>query len=177
MRWEYQSPEPNLYVVDGKWSWFYVPADHTVTRMPAKQSSDTRTPFSLLAGEMKVSRVCKTVVLDSSAPMPNTPGVVLRCNFRATDVEDSGANAKRTPSSAHSSYALFELDQSTGKLLRVLVVDPGGVQVEFQFTNWEFDPPVNAAKFRFEPQKGVAIVDGELSSASAPVDPEHVRWH
>src|SRR6267378_3818889 len=32
MRWEYASPEPNLYLVNGKWSWFYVPADHTATR-------------------------------------------------------------------------------------------------------------------------------------------------
>src|ERR1700745_2976794 len=40
MRWEYNSPEPNLYVVDGKWSWFYVPADHSVTRSRAMHSAD-----------------------------------------------------------------------------------------------------------------------------------------
>jgi len=40
MRWEYQSPEKNLFLVDGKSAWFYVPADHTVTRVPAKQSTD-----------------------------------------------------------------------------------------------------------------------------------------
>src|SRR5262249_22267339 len=61
MRWEYQSPEPNLYVVDGKWAWFYVPSDHTVTRMAVRASSDSRTPFALLAGEAKVSRLCVDV--------------------------------------------------------------------------------------------------------------------
>src|SRR5258705_2532384 len=71
MRWEYVSPEPNLYLVDGKWAWFYVPADHTVTRTRAKQSSDSRTPLALLAGEMKVPGVCKGVAIDSSAsPVP-----------------------------------------------------------------------------------------------------------
>src|SRR5437588_4180897 len=65
MRWEYASPEANLYIVDGKWSWFYVPADHTVTRARAKESSDSRTPLALLAGEMKVSRICKNVVLEN----------------------------------------------------------------------------------------------------------------
>src|SRR6266403_4732969 len=55
MRWEYQSPEKNLFLVDGKSAWFYVPADHTVTRVPAKDSSDWRTPLALLAGEMKIS--------------------------------------------------------------------------------------------------------------------------
>ena len=50
MRWEYESPENNLFLVDGKTAWFYVPADHTVTRVPAKQSTDWRTPLALLAG-------------------------------------------------------------------------------------------------------------------------------
>src|SRR6267143_1276777 len=61
MRWEYQSPEKNLFLVDGKSAWFYVPADHTVTRVPAKDSSDWKTPLALLAGEMKVARVCAQV--------------------------------------------------------------------------------------------------------------------
>src|SRR5215813_13831487 len=63
MRWEYAAPEHNLFVVDGKVAWFYVPADHTVSRVAARESSDWRTPLALLAGEMKVSRVCSHVGL------------------------------------------------------------------------------------------------------------------
>src|SRR6266481_878521 len=85
MRWEYDSPEPNLYLVDGKWSWFYVPADHTVTRTRAKQSSDSRTPLALLAGEMKVARICKNVVFENSSSVVQPRGVVLRCNLRGSD--------------------------------------------------------------------------------------------
>src|SRR6266436_8466497 len=85
MRWEYDSPEPNLYLVDGKWSWFYVPADHTVTRTRAKQSSDSRTPLALLAGEMKVSRLCKSVAFAGSPVPSHTQGVVLRCDLRGSD--------------------------------------------------------------------------------------------
>src|SRR6266566_623590 len=61
MRWEYESPEKDVFLVDGKTAWFYVPGDHTVMRVPAKKSSDWRTPLALLAGEMKVSRVCARV--------------------------------------------------------------------------------------------------------------------
>src|SRR5260370_19901578 len=32
MRWEYERPDKDLFLVDGKTAWFYVPADHTVTR-------------------------------------------------------------------------------------------------------------------------------------------------
>src|SRR5579864_2576055 len=40
MRWEYERPEKDVFLVDGKTAWFYVPSDHTVTRVPARQSGD-----------------------------------------------------------------------------------------------------------------------------------------
>src|SRR5260370_6991960 len=45
MRWEYESPEKNLFLVDGKTARFYVPADHTVTLLPPTQSTDCPTPL------------------------------------------------------------------------------------------------------------------------------------
>src|SRR5204862_7569416 len=82
MRWEYQSPEKDIFLVDGKTAWFYVPGDHTVMRVPAKESSDWRTPLALLAGEMKVSRVCAHVDL-AGMEKPEVEGnVVLRCRVR-----------------------------------------------------------------------------------------------
>jgi outer membrane lipoprotein carrier protein len=168
MRWEYASPEPNLYVIDGKWSWFYVPADHTVTRIRTKESSDWRTPLALLAGEVKVLRVCQSVVLDRSAPPVDPNGVVLRCNLAGTDdAEQVGRKAETPDLRSGRRFALFELDPASGELLRVLVVDPGGVQVEFRFANWQFDPPLDDTKFRFAPPKGVAIVEGDLGSPRA----------
>src|SRR5664279_4043603 len=35
MRWEYEKPEKNLFLVDAKNAWFYTPVDHTATRIPA----------------------------------------------------------------------------------------------------------------------------------------------
>src|ERR1700732_1096333 len=84
MRWEYAAPENNLFLIDGKMAWFYVPADHTVTRVPAKQSIDWRTPLALLAGETKVSRVCARV---DFAPdqQPEKPGdAVFTCILRGS---------------------------------------------------------------------------------------------
>jgi outer membrane lipoprotein carrier protein len=166
MRWEYESPEPNLYLVDGKWSWFYVPADHTVTRARAKQSSDSRTPLALLAGEMKVSRVCKSVALDSSSSPVQPRGVVLRCDLRGSDDSDRGTSSTASSSPAtHGSYALFEVNPQSGELLRILVADSGGVQVEFRFSNWQFDPLLQGSKFSFQPARGVVIVDGDFGAS------------
>src|SRR5580704_15045625 len=82
MRWEYEAPERDLFLVDGKTAWFYVPADHTVTRVPAKQSADWRTPLALLAGEMKVSRICAKVESAADEKPEASEDIVLRCELR-----------------------------------------------------------------------------------------------
>src|SRR5258706_2497537 len=87
MRWEYESPEKNLFLVDGKSAWFYVPADHTVTRVPAKESTDWRTPLALLAGEMKVSRVCARIRPAINETPESSDHVVLFCELRGAGSE------------------------------------------------------------------------------------------
>jgi outer membrane lipoprotein carrier protein len=163
MRWEYQSPEPNLFVVDGKWSWFYVPSDHTVTRVRAKESSDWRTPLALLAGQIRVSRLCSSVALDTSSRPIDSQHAVLSCTLREGDQANQAQAAGAAQSTAREKV-LFEVNSTTGELSRILVSDPGGVQIEFRFADWKFDPPLDAAKFRFAPPKGVAIVDGDLAA-------------
>src|SRR6202048_2004602 len=115
MRWEYEAPEKNLFLVDGKSAWFYVPADHTVTRVPAKESTDWRTPLALLAGEMKVSRVCARVELATDQP-PEKPGdAVFSCILRGSvDRKTRGANktANRAEASNLTSHAPQNSDQA-----------------------------------------------------------------
>jgi outer membrane lipoprotein carrier protein len=84
MRWEYESPEKNLFLVDGKTAWFYVQADRTVTRVPAKESTDWRTPLALLAGEMKVSRVCDHVRFAENEVPESTADAMLYCELRGS---------------------------------------------------------------------------------------------
>ena len=170
MRWEYESPEKNLFLVDGKTAWFYVPADHTVTRAPAKQSTDWRTPLALLAGEMKLSRVCARVEPTTAEP-PGTPGnTVLYCPLRGEENKlphaASGAADNQPAASDESVY--LEIVPTTGDLARVLVREKGGVEVEFKFTAWRFDPPVSDSFFRFDVPPGVAIVNAESSAESRP---------
>jgi outer membrane lipoprotein carrier protein len=170
MRWEYESPEKNVFLVDGKTAWFYVPADHTVTRAPAKQSTDWRTPLALLAGEMKLSRVCARVE-PTSAEKPATPGnMVLYCPLRGTDSNpqpaEAGASVK--PDTAPTDSVFLEVVPGTGELARVLVRQRAGIEVEFKFAGWQFDPPVADSFFRFEVPRGVAIVNAESAAESSP---------
>src|SRR5579863_9839529 len=70
MRWDYDSPEKKMFLVDGKNVWYYVPADHTASRTSVKQSSDWRTPLALLAGKVNLEKLCGSLKL---APVAEPP--------------------------------------------------------------------------------------------------------
>jgi len=173
MRWEYEAPERNLFLVDGKTAWFYVPADHTATRVPAKMSADWRTPMALLAGAMKVSRVCGRVQLAAQEKTESPGNMILYCEVRGADAKSQKSDSPRA--SARNGEAaeavFFEIVKNTGDLVRVIVRDPGGVSIEFHFSNWKTDPLVSDALFRFTAPPGVAIVNGELPAGSSAVNP------
>jgi outer membrane lipoprotein-sorting protein len=188
MRWEYEAPEKDLFLVDGKTAWFYVPADRTATRVPAKQSGDWRTPLALLAGEMKVSRVCARVEQSPNEKSLSENNVVLRCQVRGASSKEEaqrataassgsrGATGSATsqespdsPVGSQNDVVLFEIDRRSGELARLIVRQSGGVEVEFRFENWHLDPPLPESLFKFEVPTGVAIVNGELPHDDQPV--------
>jgi outer membrane lipoprotein carrier protein len=176
MRWEYEAPEKDLFLVDGKTAWFYVPADRTATRVPAKQSADWRTPLALLAGEMKVSRVCAHVDLASNERALSENDVVLRCQVKSASGGSKDSKSPKpdqdtlaAPASSQNDVVLFEIDRRTGELARLIVRQSGGVEVEFRFENWHLDPPLPDSLFKFEVPVGVAIVNGELPQSDEPV--------
>jgi outer membrane lipoprotein carrier protein len=175
MRWEYRAPEQDLFLVDGKNAWFYVPSDHTVTRVPAKQSADWRTPLALLAGEMKVSRVCKRVELAPSEKVESEANVVLRCYVRGAESanakvhEDTSDDVPASPRGGQNDVVLFEIARETGALERLQIRQSGGVEVEFRFENWRINPPLPDSMFHFDVPPGVAIVNGELPASDADV--------
>jgi outer membrane lipoprotein carrier protein len=151
MRWDYQAPEKNMFLVDGKYVWFYSPADHTATRMPAKQSDDWRTPLAFLTSHMKLSRLC-TSVSPAHGEKPSQPdGVVYRCALRGPpEADNSTAKA-----------VLFELSPQA-ELRRIVIPQEGGIEMEFSFAGWRWNPVLDKSLFQFAPPPNVVIVDGLL---------------
>jgi outer membrane lipoprotein carrier protein len=158
MRWEYQEPEKSLFLVDGKSAWFYVPADHTVTRMPAKQSTDLRTPLALLAGGMKVSRICARVEATDAIKPQREGQTVLHCSLHGDGQKAPEVGVDQ----GGTEEIFFEVEDASGELQRIIARQPGGLEVEFHFEKWLMDPPLPEALFHFEVPAGVAIVNGEL---------------
>lgn len=151
MRWEYDSPEKKLFLVDGKTTWFYVPYDRTVTKSPVKESSDWRTPLSLLTGKADLTRLCSKIDMVTQPGIPSGHAV-LRC-------VPKGEKSADDPTAY--TEVLLEVDTSSGELSRIDVRQPGDIDLEYRFGNWKTDIPLNADLFKFQVPKGVAIVNGQ----------------
>ena len=62
---------------------------------------------------------------------------------------------------ASSKAVLFELSPQA-ELSRIVIPQEGGIEIEFSFAGWRWNPPVEKSLFEFNPPRGVAIVDGLL---------------
>ena len=148
MRWEYEIPEKKLFLTDGKYAWFYVPADHTVSRTTMKESDDERVPLALLTGNAKLSRVCKRIEFAGASTLSgNSPSAInhiaLKCFPRS-----EGAFLD----------AIIELDAGY-RIARILLHEPGAIETEFRFADWQENARLSDGMFRFAAPPGVAIVE------------------
>lgn len=158
MRWEYESPETKLFLVDGKSVWFYVPADHTASRATLRESSDWRTPLSLLAGKADLGKLCRQItVADRNAAgaqaneRPTTASnIVLRCVPRDSSGGPHGPIRD----------VLLEMNPQSF-LARITIREAGNAQTEFRFGDWEENLAIPETKFHFQPPPGVQVVDEE----------------
>jgi len=160
MRWDYESPEQKLFLVDGTNVWFYVPADRTVSRAKMKESSDWRTPVALLVGKADLSRLCRSIDIanPTSATSEKTEArplragdTVLRCMPRK-----GGGDSVDTSDSLRE--VLLETDPQA-RLVRVVLREAGNIETEFRFGNWEENISIPEAQFHFQPPPGVTVVD------------------
>jgi len=151
MRWEYEAPESKFFLSDGKTVWFYVPDDRTVTRAKLKESSDWRTPLALLTGKARFSRFCGRMEW-ADVRVQARDHMALRC----------------LPKSEEAPFreVIFEVDAAY-RLARILIREPGDVETEFLFANWQEDVALPEVMFHFQAPPGVAIVDE--SSLAGPV--------
>ena len=139
MRWSYDQPAGKLFVLDGKYAWFFAPGDDQVQRVPASQLDDLRSPLRFLLGhtQLKKELVNLTVTEDSYgihiAGVPR--GMEQRIKVLTLDV---------TPAGAIRHMKLEEID---------------GAITEFAFTQVEENIPARDSDFIFTPPKGIAVVD------------------
>jgi outer membrane lipoprotein carrier protein len=140
MRWDYASPPGKLFLLDGKYAWFYSPGDPQVQRIQAKQLDDLRSPLRFLLGHTELEKEMTTLSLT-----PTADG-----NFTLTGQpkgQEKHVNRLTLRVTAEGAINGIEVEESDGAVTR------------FTFTGESPNPPAPADEFRFTPPPGVPVVD------------------
>ena len=141
MRWSYDAPSGKLFVLDGKYAWFYTPGDAQVSRAPAKQLDDLRSPLRVLLGHTQLSKE-----LDQLATAPDG------ANFRITGVPKGMAQRV---------HLLTLIVTPSGAIERMRLEETDGATTEFTFSRIEEDIALPPAEFTFIPPPGIPIVEAQ----------------
>jgi outer membrane lipoprotein carrier protein len=144
MRWDYTGdsgkPTGKLFVLDGKYAWFYAPGDSQVQRIPASKLDDLRSPLRFLLGHTKIeSELDGLKLADASSG-----------NYTLTGI----------PKGQQKRIAKLTLGVSaTGAIQQIVIQEVDGAKTEFKFTGEEANPAIPESEFHFTPPAGVPVVD------------------
>ncbi len=140
MRWNYADPVGKVFVLDGKFAWFYTPGDAQVQRVPAKELDDMRSPLRFLLGHTQLKKELDGIVV---AP------------------EGGGFRISGVPKGMEQRLKLLTLEVSAaGSIQGMKLEEVDGAVTEFTFSEMQENVPVRDGDFSFTPPAGVAVVDG-----------------
>jgi len=140
MRWDYSQPAGKIFVLDGKYAWFYTRGSAQAQRAAAKQLDDLRSPLRFLLGHTKLEKELVHLNLKVNA------------NGTFTLVGQPKGQEQRIPRMAltvtgEGAILVLEAEENDGSITR------------FSFTGEQVNAPVSANLFRFTPPAGVSVVD------------------
>jgi len=140
MRWDYSQPAGKLFLLDGKYAWFYSHGDPQVQRVQAKQLDDFRSPLRFLLGHTELEKELNSLTL-AAAP-----------NGLFTLTGQPKGQEKRVS-------RLTLTVTGDGTIRGIEVEETDGALTRFSFTGEAPNAPVAPETFRFTPPAGVPVVD------------------
>ena len=145
MSWDYSHPAGKLFILDGKFAWFYTKGDSQVQRMAAKQLDDFRSPLRFLLGHTQLEKEIDHLTIAPAA------------NGAFTLVGIPHGQEKRV-------QRLTLTVTAEGVITAIDILETDGADTRFTFTGEQPNVPIPPATFHFTPPAGVPVVD-----ALAPV--------
>jgi len=140
MRWTYARPVGKLFVLDGKYAYFYAPGDSQVQRVPAKQLDDLRSPLRFLLGHTQLAKEMVGLKAEQAGAGFYLSGVPKGMENRVERM-----SLEVTPDGVIHSIKVEEVD---------------GAETVFTLTGEQPNPPAPDSEFVFQAPKGVPVVDG-----------------
>jgi outer membrane lipoprotein carrier protein len=141
MRWNYAAPPGKVFVLDGKFGWFYSPGDAQVQQIPAKKLDDLRSPLRFLLGHAQLTKELTGLTM---APAENG-------EFRLRGVPRGMEQRVRS---------LEVVASADGTIHAMTLEELDGSRTSFAFRNEQANPVLAAGTFRFTPPTGVPVVEG-----------------
>ena len=140
MKWDYSSPAGKLFLLDGKFAWFYARGDSQVQRIPAKELDDLRSPLRFLLGHTELEKEVNNLTLAAG------PNGLLKLSGQPKGQERrvTRLTISVTP---EGTITGIEIEEADGALTR------------FTFTGEQPNAPIPAEVFHFTPPPGVPVVD------------------
>lgn len=141
MRWNYAQPAGKVFVLDGKYGWFYTPGDAQVQQIPAKKLDDLRSPLRFLLGHAQLTKELRGLTL---APADGA-------TYRLRGVPVGMEQRVR---------ALELIVTVTGTIQRLTLEELDGARTAFLFRDEQANPALPPDTFHFTPPPGVGVVEG-----------------
>ena len=141
MRWAYDQPPGKVFVLDGKFAWFYTPGDAQVSRTPAKQLDDLRSPLRFLLGHTQLAKELENL---TTAPEGDS--------VRITGVPRGMENRVRL---------LTLVVSREGSIQRMKLEEEDGATTEFTFTDQEENVTTKPSDFVFTPPSGLPVINAQ----------------
>jgi outer membrane lipoprotein carrier protein len=144
MKWEYNQPAGKLFLLDGKYAWFYSPGDSQVQRIQAKELDDLRSPLRFLLGHTELEKELTHLTLQ---PAQNGQFTL-------------SGQPKGPGDSLDKRVARLTLTVTTdGTITGIEIEETDGALTSFTFTAQQPNVPIPAETFHFTPPAGVPVVD------------------
>jgi outer membrane lipoprotein carrier protein len=145
MRWSYDAPAGKVFVLDGRFAWFYTPGDAQVTRAPAKQLDDLRSPLRLLLGHTQLAKELDHIAIAPAAGAGSNSGT-----FTITGVPKTMADRVRL---------LTLVVTADGAIQSMKIEETTGAITAFTFTDQKENLLLPPSDFTFPPPPGLPIVN------------------
>jgi outer membrane lipoprotein carrier protein len=140
MHWSYTNPAGKIFLLDGKYAWFYSPGDAQVERVSASQLDDLRSPLRFLLGHTQLQKELEGLTLSETADGLQLSGVPKGMEKRVEKIV-----LGVSPDGVIHSMRITEID---------------GAQTAFTFKDSQANAPAPDSDFVFHPPAGIPVVDG-----------------
>jgi outer membrane lipoprotein carrier protein len=140
MRWDYSSPAGKIFLLDGKYAWFYTAGDTRVQRIPAKKLDDLRSPLRFLLGHTQLEKEIGNLTMSAG------PGGTYTLSGQPKGLEN------RVKKMALAVTA-------EGVITTIEVEEMSGAITHFSFNGEQTNVSVSPSTFQFTPPAGIPVVD------------------